>query len=374
MLSNTVKATGWRRFGRVLRNSAHSWLHHRAASKGAAVAFYTMFSMAPVLVLVTAIAGAFFGPRAAQGEIVGQLRGLVASNGNPADFLPTSGWRSASLPSARAPETAHGQAGAAPSGRLDARVPTGARAPDDRAPCGQRHLPAVSGRERRTCRRRHGPRRLVLEDLGSTNGTTVNGIAITKHFLRDHDTIDIGRHTLVYLSGEFTMPEQASMPEATGTVAVTENGGATIGDDEATVVPRTRERTGIDMSTSPGEYAASTGATDREPEIRAQRAARMAVDPVAHNDAPDDAPTLEVLDGPSAGLVVNIGREEFVLGRLGVQIAAVRRTSEGFRLVRVEGETSPRVNGAALPPEGALLSIGDEIEVAGTRVLCRPPL
>ena len=214
-----------------------------------------------------------------------------------------------------------------------------------------------------------------LEDLGSTNGTTVNGIAITKHFLRDHDTIDIGRHTLVYVSGEFTMPEPTSISEPEGTVAVTENGGATIGGDEATVVPRTRERTGIDRLSSPGEYAASTGAAlDREPEIRAQQATRMAVDLVAHNDAPAEAPTLEVLDGPRAGLVVNIGREEFVLGRLGVQIAAVRRTPEGFRLVQVEGETPPRVNGTALPAEGSLLSIGDEIEVAGTRVLYRPPL
>jgi membrane protein len=81
MSPNTVKATGWRRFARVLIRSAQSWLNHRAASKGAAVAFYTMFSMAPILVLVTAIAGAFFGPRAAQGEIVGQLRGLVGEVG-----------------------------------------------------------------------------------------------------------------------------------------------------------------------------------------------------------------------------------------------------------------------------------------------------
>src|ERR1700693_4796071 len=37
-----------------------------------------------------------------------------------------------------------------------------------------------------------------LEDLGSTNGTLVNGSAIAKHFLRDRDHIDIGRHKLVY--------------------------------------------------------------------------------------------------------------------------------------------------------------------------------
>ena len=37
-----------------------------------------------------------------------------------------------------------------------------------------------------------------LEDLGSTNGTLVNGNAIAKYFLRDRDQIDIGRHRLVY--------------------------------------------------------------------------------------------------------------------------------------------------------------------------------
>ncbi|RXZ33207.1 YihY/virulence factor BrkB family protein [Oxalobacteraceae bacterium CAVE-383] len=76
-----VKATGWRRLGRLLLRAGKSWVDHRAASKGAAVAFYTMFSMAPILVLVTAIAGAFFGPSAAQGEIVSQLSGLVGEVG-----------------------------------------------------------------------------------------------------------------------------------------------------------------------------------------------------------------------------------------------------------------------------------------------------
>src|SRR5437763_5161662 len=41
-----------------------------------------------------------------------------------------------------------------------------------------------------------------LEDLGSTNGTLVNGNPIVKHFLRDHDEIDIGRHKFVYCMDE----------------------------------------------------------------------------------------------------------------------------------------------------------------------------
>lgn len=41
-----------------------------------------------------------------------------------------------------------------------------------------------------------------LEDLGSTNGTLVNGTRILKHLLRDHDQIDIGRQRLVYFINE----------------------------------------------------------------------------------------------------------------------------------------------------------------------------
>src|SRR5438270_4219389 len=41
-----------------------------------------------------------------------------------------------------------------------------------------------------------------LEDLDSTNGTLVNGNPIVKHFLRDHDEIDIGRHKFVYCADE----------------------------------------------------------------------------------------------------------------------------------------------------------------------------
>src|SRR5215831_4168863 len=41
-----------------------------------------------------------------------------------------------------------------------------------------------------------------LEDLGSTNGTLVNGKPIGKHFLRDRDQIEIGRHKLVYCADD----------------------------------------------------------------------------------------------------------------------------------------------------------------------------
>ena len=65
----------------VMRCAVTEWLSHRASSKGAALAFYTLFSLAPILVLVIAIAGFFYGVDAAQGQLLDELRGLVGKQG-----------------------------------------------------------------------------------------------------------------------------------------------------------------------------------------------------------------------------------------------------------------------------------------------------
>lgn len=66
---------------KLLLESIAAWIQHRATSKAAALAFYTLFSMTPILMLAIAIAGFFFGVEAARGEIIGQIQGLVGSNG-----------------------------------------------------------------------------------------------------------------------------------------------------------------------------------------------------------------------------------------------------------------------------------------------------
>jgi len=71
----------WRRIVIVARCSITEWFDLRGGSKGAAVAFYTLFSMAPILVLAVAVASAFFGKQAAQGEIFAQLTTLVGPTG-----------------------------------------------------------------------------------------------------------------------------------------------------------------------------------------------------------------------------------------------------------------------------------------------------
>lgn len=70
-----------RRLKIVLAESLRSWVGHRGDSKGAALAFYTLFSMTPILLLAIVVAGYFFGAEAAQGEIVAQVEGLVGQNG-----------------------------------------------------------------------------------------------------------------------------------------------------------------------------------------------------------------------------------------------------------------------------------------------------
>ncbi len=80
-----------RQLRQVINAAVADWINHRAASKGAALAFYTLFSMAPILILVIAIAGFFYGAQAARGEIMTQLRGLVGDQGAEAIQLILAG-------------------------------------------------------------------------------------------------------------------------------------------------------------------------------------------------------------------------------------------------------------------------------------------
>lgn len=61
----------------LLKKAAWDWFDDQAPTLGAALAFYTVFSLAPLLIITVAIAGLVFGREAAQGQIFDQLRSLV---------------------------------------------------------------------------------------------------------------------------------------------------------------------------------------------------------------------------------------------------------------------------------------------------------
>ncbi len=69
------------RLAGLLRAAANAWVDDHAASMGAALAYYTVFSIAPLLLIVISVAGLVFGPDAARGEITAQLQGLLGSGG-----------------------------------------------------------------------------------------------------------------------------------------------------------------------------------------------------------------------------------------------------------------------------------------------------
>jgi membrane protein len=65
----------------LIGKSTIAWIDDYAPSMGAALAYYTLFSAAPLLIITIAVAGLFFGQEAAQGEIVAQIQGLIGREG-----------------------------------------------------------------------------------------------------------------------------------------------------------------------------------------------------------------------------------------------------------------------------------------------------
>jgi pSer/pThr/pTyr-binding forkhead associated (FHA) protein len=238
-----------------------------------------------------------------------------------------------------------------------------------------------------------------LEDLGSTNGTLVNGRPIAKHFLRDRDQIDIGRQLLVYLADTDARVEpppaidkredrrdlarRVEPARSPGRIeptlsAVDEDLGAALGlgpegasRSEPILNAERQEAAPAPSHRIPTEAAAEDATFDAEfAQYRQERAAvraREAEAPAASR--PGVTPVrgrLRVASGPSAGRVVDIARDEFVIGRVGVQVAAVEWHDGVLRLVPREGAQAPTVNGSPVPSDGLAITPGDTLEIAGT--------
>ena len=77
----TRRRIEFRQVLQLLRSAVEAWIDDRAASMGAALAYYTLFSMAPLLLIAVSVAGLVFGVEAARGEVFAQLRGIVGEGG-----------------------------------------------------------------------------------------------------------------------------------------------------------------------------------------------------------------------------------------------------------------------------------------------------
>ena len=221
-----------------------------------------------------------------------------------------------------------------------------------------------------------------LEDLGSTNGTLVNGVSVTKHFLRDRDEIDIGQEILVYVVDDAATLEAPPTPVRAPRVARQDG-------NTAALAPMARARAGVvtgaprakrrSIPVAPEPAAVAPDSLERS--FAADFEGAAAQTPAAAPDAGMTAapasppgqqagpvPALKVVDGAKAGRIVALVKDETLIGRTGVQVAALRRTAEEVRVVPVEGAHPPSVNGAPVAPEGRPLVAGDILEIAGTRL------
>ena len=68
----------------LLKATAVAWTESKAPRLGAALAFYTIFAIAPMFVIALAIAGLWFGEEAARGQLFAQISGLVGPQGGEA--------------------------------------------------------------------------------------------------------------------------------------------------------------------------------------------------------------------------------------------------------------------------------------------------
>lgn len=182
-----------------------------------------------------------------------------------------------------------------------------------------------------------------LEDLGSTNGSYVNGKLIKKHALKDGDVIAIGKHEMKYV-----------------------NELATADDDEF-------EKT---MIIKPGSASAAVAAAQA-----AEKAVASAA-PAAASPTPTAPPgasgggmplgRLTVLNGPIAGKELVLTKALITLGKPGTQVAVISRRPQGYFLTHIEsdgdGKRYPTVNGEPIGPKAYQLKDSDLIELAGIKM------
>jgi predicted component of type VI protein secretion system len=214
-----------------------------------------------------------------------------------------------------------------------------------------------------------------LEDLGSTNGTLVNGSAVVKHFLRDGDEIDIGCEILVYLADDAATLDA---PPRHGDRAP-DRDARSRGDTGAAAVPPISGGNLPGRHPTDGTVSISSRPVDTIGRFVAEEVRRAAAEAAAvHGAAPDEsgatgpasasAPELKVLNGTNAGRVCPLARSETLVGRAGVRVVALRRAADEIHVVPVEGTAPLTVNGTPVAPDGRRLAAGDVLEIAGTRL------
>ena len=178
-----------------------------------------------------------------------------------------------------------------------------------------------------------------LEDLGSTNGTLVNGNPIKKHILQNNDVIEIGKYVLKYVSDSST--------------------GQTSAEDF--------ERTMVLRMPSAAQRPAAPVRTDTMTRMVAPptAAAPSAVPPAAASGSGGHQAHIQILSGPGVGRELALVKNLTTLGKPGLQVAVITKRPQGYFITHVEGANYPILNGTILDAQAHAVKDHDLVEIAG---------
>ena len=203
-----------------------------------------------------------------------------------------------------------------------------------------------------------------LEDLGSTNGTVVNGNPIKKHFLQNNDVIELGKYKLKFIgeaapaaAGEKADFEKTMVLRPSAMKAAAEQIRANAGGGSAAAVA---QRAAAVQQTAAS--ATSSGIADKD-------AAKPAAAP-APAAKPGGQPlgAIQLLSGANAGKELELTKPLTTLGKPGVQVAVLTRRPQGYFITHVEGANRPTVNGQSIGAAPHSLKDHDVIELAGVKM------
>jgi hypothetical protein len=206
-----------------------------------------------------------------------------------------------------------------------------------------------------------------LEDLGSTNGTFVNGQSVKKHFLKNGDTIELGKYRLKFVS---ELPQQTSNADFEKTMIL--RPGATQKPAPEPAAPPAPPAVAVAVPVAAAPTASPAAATSAAMPPHMSTSPGM-VPPAPSAATPAAAPALplgaiQILSGGNAGKEMELTKTLTTLGKPGVQVAVIARRPHGYFITHVEGASFPAVNGKALDAQAHQLADHDVIELAGTKM------
>ena len=183
-----------------------------------------------------------------------------------------------------------------------------------------------------------------LEDLGSTNGTFVNGQSVKKHFLQNGDIIELGKYSLKYVS---EVPQQTSSSDFEKTMILRPG---------AAYRPAAEPTAAAPAAVTAAHLSTSSGMAQQPP----------AAPPAAARPLPLGA--IQLLSGGNAGKEMELTKTLTTLGKPGVQVVVIARRPHGYFITHVEGASFPVVNGKSIGAQAHQLADHDVIELAGIKM------